>query len=145
MEPLISFHLCEDDHVYQPGEHLNFEYQLDAVDAWNVLAVETSVLWYTEGKGDQDMAVHYFQRRVPGDVPDGDRLQLKQYQVPLPNSPFSYAGVTLKVRWCVRVRTFLRQGKETRFEQPFLLGHIPQAKAVSRVQLDTANSTTVVG
>jgi hypothetical protein len=29
-------------------------------------------MWQTEGKGEEDLAVHAFQRRVATDAPDGD-------------------------------------------------------------------------
>ena len=54
--------------VYRPGETLSGEYRIESLDASQVKAIEVSVLWYTEGKGDEDMAVHEFWRR---DADDG--------------------------------------------------------------------------
>lgn len=125
MEPLISLGLRQPRNVYQPGETLEFEYQIDAVDPDEVQAIETSVLWYTEGKGDEDLAVHYFERRTPPDAADGNLCPLEKVAVVLPNSPLSYDGAIVKIRWCVRVRVFLRRGKETFLELPFDLGETP--------------------
>jgi hypothetical protein len=125
MEPLISLTLRESRPVYLPGEPLKFEYQIDAVGPGELSAVEASVLWYTEGKGDEDLGVHYFERRTPADVDDGDLRPLRQVEVTLPGSPLSYSGMILKIRWCVRVRAFLRRGRDVFFEQPFQFGEVP--------------------
>jgi hypothetical protein len=121
MEPLLSLQLLHPTRVYQPGDELVGDYQIDAVEPHEILAVEASVLWYTEGKGDEDLAVHFFQRRVPTDAEDGDLRRLHQFRTLLPNSPLSYSGQIVKIRWCARVRVFLRGGKEVFFEQPFIM------------------------
>ncbi len=131
MEPLISIRIRDPHRRFQPGEELQCEYQLDAVDARDVLALEASVLWHTEGKGDEDLAVQYFERLVPADVEGRDLRALRRLSTVLPNSPLSYLGVTVKIRWCVRVRAFLRRGKEVFFEQTFVLGELPPARAVA--------------
>jgi len=130
MEPLISIRIRNQHRPFQPGEMLECEYQLDAVSATDVQAVEASVMWHTEGKGDEDLAVHYFERHTAGDTKSGDLRELRQLRTPLPNSPLTYPGVTLKIRWCVRVRAFLQRGKESFFEQTFVLGNIPPATRV---------------
>ena len=127
MEPLVSIRLRNQHRPYQPGEELHCEYQLDAVDAADIQSIEASVLWHTEGKGDEDMGVHYFERFAPGDVDGWDLRSLRVFHTALPNSPLTYPGVTVKIRWCVRVRAFLRRGKEVFFEQPFVLGNVPPA------------------
>ena len=122
MEPLISIQLTNDDASYRPGDVLECDYQIDAVPPEEVHAVEASVLWYTEGKGEEDMAVHYFQRRVLSDDKDRNLCSLYRFQTPLPNCPLTYDGQIVKVHWCVRVRAFLGRGKETYYERPFHLG-----------------------
>jgi hypothetical protein len=108
--------------MYHPGDELECEYQIDAVEADEIQAIEASVLWYTEGKGDEDMAVHFFERRTAADTEDGDLRPLHRFRTMLPNSPLSYSGSIVKIRWCARVRLFLGRGKEIFFEQPFVLG-----------------------
>ena len=125
MEPLISLGLRRPKEVYDPGEILEFEYQLDAIEPDEIQAVEASVLWYTEGKGDEDLAVHFFERRVPSEAEGGDLCPLRQIATELPQSPLSYDGAIVKIRWCVRVRAFLKRGKETFLEVPFQLGRVP--------------------
>ena len=49
--------------AFVPGTSLSGEYRMDGVDSRNLQAVEVSVLWYSEGKGDEDLAVHEFWRK----------------------------------------------------------------------------------
>lgn len=125
MDPLISIQLMNYESAYRPGDILQCHYQIDAVPAKEVQAIEASVLWFTEGKGDEDMAVHFFERRVASDDHDRDFCSLHEYQSELPNSPLSYDGQIVKIQWCVRVRVFLRRGKEFCFEHPFRLESHP--------------------
>ncbi len=75
MEPLISIQIQRDRPCFGPGEVMECDYQIDAVPVEDLAAVEASVLWYTEGKGGEDLGVHYFERRLPhdaeGDLRDG--------------------------------------------------------------------------
>ncbi|HUG68231.1 MAG TPA: hypothetical protein VMM76_10795 [Pirellulaceae bacterium] len=128
MEPLLSLQIAEPRRIYQPGDELECECQIDAVEAHEIQAVETSVLWYTEGKGDEDLGVHYFARRVPSDSEDRDLRPMHRFTTTLPNSPLSYSGKIVKVRWCARVRLFLKKGKELYLEQPFTLGNVATAQ-----------------
>jgi hypothetical protein len=128
-EPLISICLEGQKKHYQPGDELACEYQIDAVGAAELQAVEASVLWYTEGKGDEDLSVHYFERRLPSDAEDGDLRPMRRFRTRLPNSPLSYRGAILNVCWCVRVRVFLRRGKDLSADHPFQLGSVPAAAA----------------
>ncbi len=121
IEPLISLQFLRPDGVYRPGDVLHAEYQIDAVGSDDVHAVELSVLWFTEGKGDEDLAVHFFERRISADADDGDLRRLYRFKTELPNSPLTYSGEILKICWCGRVRIFLRRGKELFFDQPFQL------------------------
>ncbi len=127
MEPLISLCLVGPRRSYAAGDELVAEYQLDAVLADEVQAVEASVLWHTEGKGEEDMGVHFFERRLPGDAEDGDLRPLRRVRTTLPTSPLSYSGAIFNIRWSVRVRLFLRRGREYLQEQPFTLGSVPAA------------------
>jgi len=130
MEPLLSLQITAARRVYHPGDELECECQVDAVEANQIQALETSVLWYTEGKGDEDLGVHYFNRRLPGNCEDGDLRPMHRFKTVLPNSPLSYSGKIVKVRWCARVRLFLKKGKELYFEQPFTLGGVDTTRDV---------------
>jgi hypothetical protein len=134
MEPLISLCLVGQKRSYSAGDELVAEYQFDAVLADEIAAVEASVLWYTEGKGDEDLGVHFFERRVPSDADQGDLRTLRRFTSQLPSSPLSYTGQLFSIRWCVRVRLFLRRGRELLQEVPFVLGSVPVQNAECSVQ-----------
>ena len=87
------------------------------------------MLWYAEGKGDEDLGLHFFERRLPGDLPDADLRELHRFKTICPNSPLSYDGQIVSIKWCVRVRVFLPRGKEIFFELPFKLGDLTDAKS----------------
>ena len=136
MEPLISLCMVGPRRSYAAGDELVAEYQLDAVLPDEVQAVEASVLWYTEGKGEEDLGVHFFERRLPADAEDGDLRPLRRFRTTLPSSPLSYSGAIFTIRWSIRVRLFLRRGREYVQEVPFTLGSVPavvrqEAAAVS--------------
>ena len=111
--------------VYVPGDELQFEYQIDAIGPEDIAALEISVMWITEGKGTEDIGVHHFQRLAPSDVEGKDLRTLRRDTVRLPNTPFSYDGQILRIRWCVRVRLFVRGGKEFYEQKFFYLGNGP--------------------
>ncbi len=118
---------------YRPGETLSGEYQLRSVASGQLKAVEVSVLWYSEGKGDEDLAVHEFWRlsAEDGDLLDPSRPQ--PFSTTLPESPLSYDGAIIKLRWCVRVRAFLERGKEVVGQKAFQLGNVPAAKVPAAI------------
>jgi hypothetical protein len=116
---------------YQPGETLSGTYCTGPCDLDEVKSVELSVLWRTEGKGDEDMAVHFFQRFEPASVEWREMSRPLPFSTRLPNSPLSYDGVILKIRWLVRLRVFMRRGRDTIEEVAFQLGNLPAAEVVA--------------
>ena len=86
--------------------------------------MEVSVLWHTEGKGDEDLAVHDFRRLSAENGDPIDPRRPGRFSTVLPNSPLSYRGVIVKIRWCVRVRVFLTRGREVVGELHFRLGEV---------------------
>jgi hypothetical protein len=128
IEPLLSLCLGDSRRSYAAGEVLVAEYQIDAVDPADIQAVEASILWYTEGKGEEDMGVHFFERRLPADADEGDLRPMRRLKTHLPNSPLSYRGAIFSIHWCVRLRLFLRRGREFVMEQPFTLGNVPASE-----------------
>lgn len=129
-EPIFEIHLDGDRRAYLPGDTLAGEYWLRGASPTDVRAVELSVLWYTEGAGDEELVVHFFQRQGPDGEGRLDAARPRRFSTLLPNTPQSYEGVLLKIHWCVRARAFPKQGKEVVAEQAFLLGQVPPAIAV---------------
>ncbi|OHB68170.1 MAG: hypothetical protein A2V70_19690 [Planctomycetes bacterium RBG_13_63_9] len=124
----VAIRFDDNGRIYQPGETLSGEYVLESVPPGAVSTIEVSVLWYSEGKGDEDLAMHEFWRRSidEGDYIDPGRAET--FRTTLPQSPLSYDGLIVKLRWCVRVRAFLRSGKELFGQKAFRLGNVPAAK-----------------
>lgn len=129
--PQVVIQLDHADRGFVPGQSLSGEYRVEGIERDDVTAIELSVLWHTEGKGDEDLAVHQFER-VSADEGDWiDPGRPTRFQTVLPNSPLSYDGVIVKIRWCVRVRVSVRRGKDLIGEEPFLLGDVKPAEEVS--------------
>ena len=72
-EPAVIIRLTGNGRIYRPGENLTGEYAFEELSPEHIKALEVSVLWYTEGKGDEDMAVHKFWRT---DMEDGNIEQI---------------------------------------------------------------------
>jgi len=121
----IEITLDGDGHVFRPGDTLSGRYLIASSRIDYIKAVEASVLWHTEGKGDEDMAVHEFWRRDADRGPPFDPRRPERFSTTLPNTPLSYDGRIVKLRWCVRVRVILHRGKDVVGEKGFQLGTVP--------------------
>ena len=130
MEPLISIRADRGDAGFEPGGLIRFACQVDAAPTDPVTAIEVSVLWRTEGKGDENLGVHFFERMTHGEDAESELLALRRFEARLPRSPLSYEGVILKIRWAIRVRVFMRSGKDFHFDFPFQLGRLAAAHEV---------------
>ena len=126
-EPAILVRLDGAGLTYSPGETLSGEYRIESVDRDQLQAIEVSVLWYTEGKGDEDLAVHEFWRRDTNSAEWTDSRRPERFSTTLPLCPLSYEGQIVKIRWCVRVRAFLDRGRELVGQKLFRLGSVAPA------------------
>lgn len=137
--PAVSLKICSARQIYRPGDVLECECTVTAPESTDVQAVETSVLWRTEGKGEEDLGVHFFDRRSKADVRDGDLGTLFRFKTQLPSTPLSYDGRLIKIIWGIRICVFYDRGKEFRHDQPFCLG---QAKLLDPIaELETAGES----
>ena len=114
---------------YEPEQDLTVRYDVEGAPPESVRAVERSVLWYTEGKGEEDLFVHHFER-LEGVSQVAEALPTGSVTVRLPASPLSYEGVIVKIRWCVRVRLFFNAGRDFVSEHVFELGAIAPARGI---------------
>jgi len=114
---------------YQPGDRLTGRFMVADARAWTARAAELSILWYTAGKGEEDMSVHHFERIVDEPSRPLDLRVPHRFAAELPASPLSYDGEIVKVCWCVRLRLFPPQGQESVAEAAFRLGSVPAPKA----------------
>jgi hypothetical protein len=127
---LVTIQLDPAHRNYVPGETLAGRFRWDVGYPEKVRSVELSILWHTEGKGDEDSGVHFFEE-YPADRL-GERPTWRPFATKLPRSPMSYDGLLLKIRWCVRVRVFLESGKDVVGEKIFRLGDLPSVREALR-------------
>lgn len=121
--PRVSVQFDRAARVYAPEEQLAVRYDVEGVSPDSVRALERSVLWYTEGKGEEDLSVHHFER-LDDAAHRSEAFPSGAFSVQLPESPLSYEGVIVKIRWCVRIRLFFASGRDFVSEHVFELGAI---------------------
>lgn len=126
MSPRISIRLDQKSRSLSSGQQVSGEYQLEGLTADKLTGVEASLLWFSEGKGEEELGVHFFQRSVAGDGTIDLRAP-RRFEATMPNSPLSYHGVILRIRWCIRIRAFLKGGREYSQDYPLILGGVPPA------------------
>ena len=126
---------------FMPADFLICEYIVDLLPAHKIHAIETSVVWMTEGKGDTDIGVHFFERRQRQTITN-ETFKLKQrLGTVLPASPLSYKGKVLSVRWCVRVRIFLAEGSQSTTDEYFRLGVVDSHSQIAMDNSDSSESS----
>ena len=65
IEPLVSLTILDFQTNFEPGATMRWEFQVDAVENKQIVSVENSILWYTTGKGDEDIGVHFLNAGYP--------------------------------------------------------------------------------
>lgn len=123
-EPAIGLRFLGLQNALEPKETLEFEYCVRSVKAEDVDRVELSVVWFTEGKGTEDIGVHLFETLSPEQLCQQGCDSPRRVSTVMPTTPLSYEGRLFKIRWCVRIRLFLNNGREITTEQPFYLGNL---------------------
>jgi len=122
--PRIELRFGHPSRGYDAGEWVTVEYCIEGLNGERPRALERSALWYTEGKGEEDLGVHSFERFATAEtidrvVPEGT------FAIQLPTSPLSYEGVIVKIRWCIRLRVFFESGRDHVSEHVFNVGRVP--------------------
>jgi hypothetical protein len=120
-QPAVNVSLCREDGVYEAGGKLTAKWRISRIPLEEVQGVEVSVLWHTEGKGDEDLHVHHFQRLVETQIRRSGLADQQSLNCQLPRTPLSYHGRLISVMWCIRLRLFIAGGREIVAEQPFHL------------------------
>ena len=143
--------LCSDEAVYQSGSALTARWLIARVPPEDIQGLEVSVLWHTEGKGDEDLHVHHFHRvsehqiRRSASLEEGI-LQEQSIECRLPATPLSYHGRLISLCWCVRLRLYLTGGREIVTEQPFYLvsanRHTPCAASLASASVFTDDDSS---
>jgi hypothetical protein len=113
--------------VFWPGERLSGRYRVVGVGPDEIQEVAVSVHWFTEGKGESDVGVHYQEEFGAGTGAAAEG----PFATTLPAGPWSYDGVLVKVIWCAQVRATLRRGKPLEGLVYFWLGDVATATEAS--------------
>jgi hypothetical protein len=133
---IVDFNVADGHHT--PGDNIRARYRVTGVDRRVVIAIEHSVVWYTEGKGEEDLGVLLFERKpleqASEEAASAEPL-VGVISGKLPPSPLSYEGLIVKIRWCVRVRVFFVGGRDFVSEHVFFLGNVPVARPLEPVVL----------
>ncbi|MEM9587409.1 MAG: hypothetical protein AAGA03_09010 [Planctomycetota bacterium] len=117
----MNVSLCRDDGRYPAGGQLTATWRIRRVSIDQLQGVEISVLWHTEGKGDEDLHVHHFHSLSGTQLRRLGLADQQRIDCSLPATPLSYHGRLVSIRWCIRLRLFLADGREIVTEQPFYL------------------------
>lgn len=120
--PTLTVALCRADGRYSMGQPLAAHWHLSQLaEDTEIDGLEASVMWYTEGKGDEDLHVHHFHRWSGAELAAMDLEQSHGWGCQLPLTPLSYEGTLLRIRWCVRLRLFCKVGRDSVAQVPFQL------------------------
>jgi len=139
--PALTVELCRADGKYVAGKPLRASWRVGETTIDEVVGLEASVLWYTEGKGEGDLHIHHFTRWNDMHLQDLDLTAAHEIDCVLPHSPVSYAGTLIRICWCVRVRLFRSEGRTLVTQQPFyLVGELDAAE--SPLYASTTNDGT---
>jgi len=115
----VRVRLCNDEAIYQAESELTASCRISRVALADIQSLELSVLWHTEGKGDEDFHVHQFLRVSEQRLRRAGILEEQSLKCVLPSTPLSYQGRLVSLCWCVRLRLYLNDGREIVSEQPF--------------------------
>jgi hypothetical protein len=130
--PGILIELDEHPEFFRPGQAISGGYQLNVSETMpTVVALEWSILWSTEGSGDEDQGVHA-QGVVEPEGFEGvpNPHQWREFESILPESPLSYDGLVVSILWRVRVRAVVGRDPDWISEVPFRLGNVERARPV---------------
>lgn len=120
--------MCRSDGGYVAGQLLHASWRVGRIEQSELESVEVTILWSTDGKGDEDIGVHHFERFQSDQWTTHPPSQPRELQCRLPAAPLSYTGRLICIQWCIRVRAFLTDGREIVTEQPFYVVAAPNER-----------------
>lgn len=137
MEPRVIVDFDRPSRRYDPEETVRLRYQVAGTGDAVVRVIERSALWYTEGKGEEDLGVCFFERLTDrATLPPTQRQG--EFSFRLPASPMTYEGTIVKIRWCVRIRLFFVGRRDFVSEHVFDVGELPPADPVGLPRVVTS-------
>ena len=97
---------------FHPGDEVAGAFVLAGGPPADCESVEFSVLWFTSGKGTEDLGVVHYQRWATADGTLGELPNPGSFAVRLPNTPWSYDGTLVKIHWAARLRVAAAEAAE---------------------------------
>jgi len=137
MHPNVIVELNRKSARYAPGETIAGSYRLQSLPKEDVQSVEMSVMWYTIGKGDEDLHIQHFDELTFHQLRLMNLLEPRPFSVTLPKSPASYDGVIVTIRWCIRLRYRLHGDKEILHDESFTVGEAQPGQEVPKEKRGT--------
>lgn len=145
--------LCNADALYCAGGPMAIGVSINGIDPSEIASVECSVLWFTEGKGDEDLGVanfvrrgrHFWDSRIVQRNPSDQWRVEDRVECRLPPTPLSYRGHLITVRWCVRLRVKRDGADDVVTQVPFHLvapeqiGHFRSPMSVRQTGVDSVS------
>jgi hypothetical protein len=103
---MIEIQLTQTPPEYRPGEIISGRVDWLDLDK-QITSLETRLIWYTQGKGDQDVGVAI---SIPAKLtaPTGNL----PFEFSAPPRPFSFSGKLISLIWAVEVVLFPSQAGE---------------------------------
>jgi hypothetical protein len=101
---VLEIHVDGDVEAFAPGDTLRGTLQWMGDSAPD--AIELRLLWYTEGRGDQDVGV---ARTLRIETPSA--VGSSSFDFEAPSGPYSCSGRLVSIRWALEALT--RPGKQT--------------------------------
>ena len=97
---MITISFDQSDTHFRPGETISGTVSWSGLDG-TTDKLETRLLWYTEGKGSQDLeVVESLSSQLTR--PDGS----SRFEFTAPTRPFSFSGKLISLRWVIEVVEF---------------------------------------
>jgi hypothetical protein len=89
--------------AFEPGESIRgrVEWFSEGAPSDGIDALEVRLLWYTEGRGDQDVGLANSRRieRLPG-------VGAQDFEFELPSGPYSCSGRLISIVWAIEASIF---------------------------------------
>lgn len=136
LEPRVIAAFDRPSRRYDPEETVRVRYQVAGTGDALVRVIERSALWYSEGKGEEDLGVCFFERLTDPELLPPQQRQ-GEFGFRLPASPMTYEGTIVKIRWCVRVRLFFVGRRDFVSEHVFDVGELPPAVPLGQPRVAT--------
>jgi hypothetical protein len=119
IDPNITVRFDNDRQEHRGGDEVRGTVRITPPPGQEAGAAEISLLWTTEGKGNTDEGIAWFESFA--EPPDPRAERELAFSTRLPLLPQSYDGILLKITWVVRVRILRTFGNDIVFDIPFVV------------------------